>query len=115
MNDMVTDLCGEWLFAFARVAPETPFRTLDELAASGVELRPAAVPGNFELDLLAAGLIEDPFFGLNALKLRELEDCHVWYGRRFSYRPPAEPVEVELRLEGVDCYARVYLNGRHIG
>ena len=35
----------------------------------------ATVPGNVELDLLAAGLIEDPMVGCNTDKLRSWEGC----------------------------------------
>ena len=41
----------------------------DELSlkSHGISAIPAAVPGNFELDMQKAGLIEDPFYGKNPL------------------------------------------------
>ena len=40
-----------------------------------------SVPGNFELDLLAAGLIEDPFYASNPLDMRDYENRHLVYER----------------------------------
>jgi len=74
----------------------------------------AVVPGNFELDMQRAGLIEDPFFGSNPLKMQAYEDVHVVYARTFTYEPQAgtEPV---LVFDGIDTIGDVYLNGKLIG
>ncbi len=44
----------------------------------------AVVPGNFELDLQRAGIIEDMFLGINSYKYRWVEKCHLWYFREFN-------------------------------
>lgn len=73
---------------------------------------PAKVPGNFELDLVRAGLLPDPFFGKNILSLQRLETLHLFYRRTFT----ADKTEnAFLRFEGLDTFADVYLNGRKIG
>lgn len=73
---------------------------------------PAKVPGNFELDLVRAGLLPEPFFGKNILLLQETETLHLFYGRTFT----AEKTEnAYLRFEGLDTFADVYLNGKKIG
>ncbi len=72
---------------------------------------PALVPGNFELDLVRAGLLDDPFWGTNIVKLRELEDRHLVYTTTFD-RPALEEGELPvIRFEGIDTYADIYLNG----
>lgn len=87
----------------------------EELRASGFVPIPASVPGNFELDLSAAGLLpKDLFFGENPLLCQKEENKHLWYVRRFSL--PALPEgEVRLRLEGVDTFGEIYLNGDLLG
>ncbi|MFB3893527.1 MAG: glycoside hydrolase family 2 protein [Phycisphaerae bacterium] len=111
------DLGGRWLFAFRHAGEGREFaglNSMDQVAQTGMQVRPCTVPGNFELDLQASGLIPEPFFGLNALELRKYEDCHVWYGRRFdAARRPGQTAE--LVFEGVDCLADIYLNGRLLG
>jgi beta-mannosidase len=107
------DLTGDWQFAWTEDTP--PIATdAASLTHAGLELRPCRVPGNLELDLQAAGLIDDPFVGMNIAKLRHLEWAHVWYVRRFSL--PERPAgQAELVFEGLDCYADVYLNGSLVG
>jgi beta-mannosidase len=76
---------------------------------------PASVPGNFELDLQAAGRIPEPFFGTNIADLRRFERHHLFYARRFLAAPAPPGKEALLVLEGVDCFADVYVNGKMVG
>lgn len=69
----------------------------------------ATVPGNFELDLYKEGIIEDPFFGLNPLKMQDWENRHVWYFNEF-YLDETDGTEY-IRFEGIDTIAEVYVNG----
>ena len=79
-------------------------------ADAGVTI-PAIVPGNFELDMVRAGLLEDPYWGSNITKLRELEDRHLIYRTTFD-KPVLEEGELPvLRFEGIDTYADIYING----
>jgi beta-mannosidase len=65
-----------------------------------------------ELDLLAAGLVEEPFVGMNIVGLRDLEEQHLTYGTVFTVDRAQDPeLEPELLFEGIDCDAAVYLNG----
>lgn len=74
---------------------------------------PATVPGCVHTDLLAAGLIADPF-------LDENEETQFWVGST-SWRYavdidlPAGPGRTDLRLDGVDTISEIRLNGRPIG
>ncbi len=104
------DLSGPWAFAYAEAAPAA--RTRAELAAAGLTFLPCTVPGNFELDLQAHGIIPDPFFGLNMLDVRWAERCHIWYARTFA---GVEGARVELVFAGIDTFAEIFLNGELLG
>ena len=81
---------------------------------SGLSIRGCQVPGNFELDLQAQGLIPEPFFGMNIAALRDYESAHIWYFRRFDC-PPVTGTIPTLVFEGLDCFAEIFLNGECIG
>jgi beta-mannosidase len=73
--------------------------------------RPARVPGCVHTDLLAAGLIEDPFFGTNEKDLQWIENEDWEYRAVFDAAPAFLAREhIEIDFEGLDTYADVYLN-----
>ena len=76
---------------------------------------PVQVPGEIHLDLMRAGLLEDPYIGMNILKARWVETM-VWSCRR-NVTVPAEAVAARswLYLDKLDLAARIYLNGELIG
>ncbi|HOP11049.1 MAG TPA: glycoside hydrolase family 2 TIM barrel-domain containing protein [Oscillospiraceae bacterium] len=75
---------------------------------------PAAVPGNAELDLAAAGFLPtDLYFGMNITALKELEDCTFCYTKNFDH--PGFKGSAILHFSGVDCLAEYYLNGEKFG
>ena len=88
-----------------------PTVTMAALAERGYPQVEATVPGNFELDLWRAGVIEDPFFGTNPIKLQRLECLHLFYARRFDAAIADAAV---LCLEGVDTFAEFWLNGERL-
>ena len=97
--------------------PQPEKAVTDPAALSGIEVKtiPAKVPGNVELDLLAAGLIDDPMIGANVNKLRAWEGYQWCYTRRFD-APKLEPGQrAELWFGGIDCLADVWVNGKHAG
>ena len=77
-------------------------------------LLPAQVPGCVHTDLLAAGVIPDPFLGLN-------ETGIAWVGRRaWSYvtdlaAPAGGHERSDLVFEGLDTAAEVLLDGASLG
>lgn len=89
-----------------------------ELTDCGYPTVPASVPGNFELDLLAAGLIDDPYYGTNTLAMQKLENRHLWYYTTFSRKETEdEKSESDICLEfgGIDTIADIIVNGTLIG
>ena len=109
------DLCGSWTLFYAenrnvKKIKEDITTTADakRLIYSSVE---GTVPGNFELDLHRAGLIGDPYFGMNTLEMQKLENLHLWYCRTFTFHGTADD-NTFLRFEGIDTVAEIYLNGK---
>jgi len=108
------DLTGQWSFAYTDTPPTRDPASIDDLAKSGLTLHPCTVPGNFELDLQAVGVIGEPFYAMNIVALTRFERCHVWYGRSFRAEP-RPGLSAELVFQGLDCIADVYLNGKLLG
>lgn len=91
-------------------------KTIAELEISGFNSINAKVPGNFELDMLSAGLIEDPFFDINTLKMQDLENRHLWYTSTFDdIEIKDQSKETYLLFEGIDTISDIYLNGSLLG
>lgn len=76
---------------------------------------PAHVPGVVHTDLLANGIIEDPFFRLNERGLQWIDKEDWIYETRFTLSPEMEAKQnIRLDFKGLDTYADVYLNDRKI-
>jgi len=97
--------------------PETPVTTPEAMRAiaSVTKTIPATVPGNVELDLLAAGLIRDPMIGANIWDMRPYEGYQWCYERRFPTPEHRPDQKVFLWFGGIDCLADIWLNGVKIG
>ena len=77
---------------------------------------PATVPGCAHTDLLAAGLIDDPYLADNELRLLWTGRCDWTYARAFDAPPDlAGRRHVELCFDGLDTVATVLLNGAEVG
>ena len=72
-----------------------------------------SVPGCVHTDLLDAGIIKDIYYRDNAGKVRWIENWNWRYTRLFTL--DEVPEEAEICFEGLDTYARVFLNGYEIG
>ena len=78
---------------------------------------PAEVPGDAHLDLLRAGLIPDPFVGMNTDAVLWMEQKDWWYRTHVAVPgdwPSGPGGAVRLLFAGVDCEATVYLDGAEI-
>ena len=107
--DKRINLDGQWTLHYAK-NEDLPqgFSAQDAL---GLPCVPAEVPGNFELDLLRAGKIADPFYGSNVWQMQEWESVHLFYRRSFSYDDVVAD-ETLLCFDGIDTVADIYLNGQ---
>jgi beta-mannosidase len=75
---------------------------------------PATVPGSIHLDLLAAGLIPDPYLGLNEGRLGWIGRCGWRYEADVDW-PGTAAERVELVADGLDTIAAIELNGSLVG
>lgn len=72
----------------------------------------ATIPSVVQLDLLNAGLIEDPFYGTNEEKIAWIELENWEYQKDFEVSEDLLQQEaIELVFEGLDTYAEVFVNG----
>jgi beta-mannosidase len=108
-----SDKKGEWTLYFGlqdKNAPQNP----DELAKSDFKKIDATVPGNVEIDLLKAGIIENPEKGDNVWQLRKYETYQWWYQRSFKKPELKNGERIELCFDGIDCIADIWLNNKKI-
>lgn len=112
VNRMSLD--GRWTLYYFR-QNEQKIDGPEQLIASGVAAIDAQVPGNVELDLQRAGIIDDPFYANNIHGLRPYEFYEWWYEREFETPSVLPGQSVELLFHGVDCLATYWLNGECIG
>ncbi|RPJ50094.1 MAG: hypothetical protein EHM21_05710, partial [Chloroflexi bacterium] len=75
----------------------------------------ATVPGSVQHDLWQAGMIPDPYAGMNSLAIEWVPERTWLYKRSFSANPDLRGKRIELVFEGVDYSARFYLNGELLG
>jgi beta-mannosidase len=75
---------------------------------------PATVPGTVHTDLLAAGLIPDPYLDLNEIALDWVGRCDWRYETTFTWSDDGTD-HVELVFVGLDTFARIELNGVLLG
>jgi len=77
-----------------------------------VRWTPAVVPGEVRVDLLRAGIIEDPFPGKQNELSRWVDDWNWWYRRDVDI--PQGPRRTFFRFEGIDYKSHIFFNGRRI-
>ncbi len=94
-----------WEVRLVSASEGAPYQTLEV---------PATVPGCVHLDLLAAGLIADPYLDDNEEGQHWIADS-VWeYRLEFDFLPVGGD-RVDLVFEGLDTVAVVSLNGHRVG
>ncbi|MEW5815029.1 MAG: sugar-binding domain-containing protein [Spirochaetota bacterium] len=108
------DLNGRWDLQWADPGqgeaagiPQTGCQAENRIAAS--------VPGDVHIDLIEAGIIDEPLWGKNAPACAWMEEKDWWYSRTFEIDPGFIGERVELHFEGLDTTADVWLNGQHLG
>jgi beta-mannosidase len=113
-NWVRTELDGDWKLAFIKNSKYVYEPKVMSDLEQNFTCIAAKVPGNFELDLQRAGIIEDLYFGKNVLDIQKYESCHMFYGRKFFYNRTND-MEPILIFEGLDTIADIYINGEMIG
>jgi len=88
--------------------------TSEKLASYDGIIISAQVPGDWPLDYVRHGLMDEPFFGSNYLELMNYETAHVYYTTTFVWEDKPDDLTF-LYFEGIDTVADIYLNGINIG
>jgi beta-mannosidase len=84
----------------------------EDIIKQGLEIIPASVPGNFELDFIKAKkLPEDIYFGTNILEVQKLESMHLWYFTDFEIEESEK--EAFILFEGIDTAAEIFIDGAY--
>lgn len=108
-------LSGPWQLAHGPdddAAPQNPA----EMQRACRRWIAAAVPGNVELDLSAAGeLPRDLHHANNIYALRDIESHQFWYRRTFRVRSLAAGEIARITFAGIDCLATIWIDGRLLG
>lgn len=100
-----TDLCEGW--RLSSVAGPAP-------AAVAGAMIPATVPGCVHTDLLAAGLIDDPYLDDNEAATSWIGLSDWEYRREFTWHR-SEATRHDLVFEGLDTVGEITLNGVGVG
>lgn len=94
---------------------DTQIKNADDLARGQVKWIEARVPNTVQMSMHYAGELPHPYYNLNSKKY-EWVDEKVWYYRnRFTIPESARGRNVYLVFDGIDYYARVWLNGTLLG
>ena len=113
-NSSTLSLDGQWKLIYGlndSTSPQTP----EKLINSNMEKITAAVPGNVELALLAAGKISNPETGNHIYDLRKFEAYQWWYSKTFKTPVFKKDERVEIIFEGLDCFGTIWINNHLIG
>ena len=109
---------GNWRLAWlpnAKVNSENVvLKTPMDVEQGGYPTIAASVPGNFELDFMREGLMDDIYFGDNSVKAQKNENLHLYYFTEFTYEKQ-DGFDSILLFEGVDTAAEIYLDGKLLG
>ena len=95
------------------VAPVAPRDAVPPEVAERTHPVPATVPGCVHTDLLAAGLIPDPYLDRNEQKVTWIGESDWEYRTTFSWSPDGHHRH-DLVFEGLDTVATVTLNGTEL-
>ena len=107
-------LDGEWALDYWQQG-KTPVRGPQQMEGVAFRTVPATVPGNVELDLQRAGIVDSPELDSNVYLLEPWETYQWRYSRSFPTPGLAAGESLELCFEGIDCLSDIWLNGQRIG
>ncbi len=99
-----------WKLSYAPIAlcKNKKISSIAGIENSGFEIIGVAVSGNFELDLMREGKIEDLYYSTNTLQAQKLENLHLWYFCKFD----VSDKNSYLHFAGIDTISEIYINGK---
>lgn len=103
------DLSKEW-----ELSPEiVPITKLSDLQNnSWIKV---AYPTSVQMAYFKAGKLEDPYKHMNARKYENLEQKVWYYKKTFSIPTSAKESSILLNFDGIDYFAKIWLNGELLG
>lgn len=93
---------------------EAPVKSTLDLLGTARWIR-VAEPASIQSSLFKAGELPDPYVGLNSEKFRWVEDKAWYYRRIFNLPGSAAGNRLMLCFDGLDYFARVWVNGALAG
>lgn len=87
--------------------------TPKDVTKNGLPVINASVPGNFELDFMREGILDDVYFGANFLKTYRLENLHLYYFTEFELFHK-QGCNTVLSFEGIDTVAEIFVDGEKL-
>ena len=107
-------LNGKWNLYFNLESGNMP-STIDEVKEQKWPRIDAVVPGNVELDLVRAGIEEDPFYSQNLYNFRKYEFYQWWFEKEFKVPEDYRGKDVFLLLKGLNTFGSIWINGEIAG
>ena len=107
-------LNGTWSLTFGS-CPDAPKKLPQSGPPGDWPTISATVPGNVEIDMIAAGYLEPLEKGNRVYQALNLEYYQWWYRRTFQFTPKAPGARVDLVFDGLDCLGTIWLNGKLVG
>jgi len=107
-------LNGKWNLYFNLESGNMP-STIDEVKEQKWPRIDAVVPGNVELDLVRAGIEEDPFYSQNLYNFRKYEFYQWWFEKEFKAPEDFRGKDVFLLLKGLNTFGSIWINGEIAG
>lgn len=100
----------KWKAAYAphKECGDTEIKCIKDIEKAGFKTIPAEVPGNFEIDLMNAGLLEPIYYSVNTLETQKLENTDIWYYTVFE----TDDANIYLHFDGIDTISDIYINGK---
>lgn len=75
---------------------------------------PASVPGHIHLDLMRAGIIQDPFYRMQEIGAAWVDEENWTFTKTFAKPEAKEGERIILSFEGLDSVGTIHLNGESI-
>jgi beta-mannosidase len=104
------NLSGEWQLGWR----DAQVTNIDELQNQNKWIR-ARVPATIQMALHYAGELPHPYYNLNSDKYKWVDEKVWYYKRSFEVAASAQGSNVFLCFDGIDYFARIWLNGKLLG